>query len=51
VAAPVAEAEPSVAVEPLPEAPALALVEDAPAEEPALVSSNGSSPQSLGFFA
>jgi len=40
--------------EPAYEAPALALVEDAPAEEPVLVSSNGhapSSPASLGFFA
>jgi hypothetical protein len=47
------EAEP-VAVEPEP-APALALVEDVPAdEEPVLVSSNGHSetaPASLGFFA
>ena len=55
--APVAvEAEP-VTVEPEPahEAPALALVEDAPAEEdPVLVSSNGhneTAPASLGFFA
>ena len=46
-------AEP-VAVEPEHEAPALALVEDVPAEEPVLVSSNGHSPAapaSLGFFA
>ncbi len=56
----VAEVEPVVAVEPevepVHEAPALALVEDAPledapVEEPVLVSSNGHSPQSLGFFA
>jgi len=40
-----------VDVEPLHEAPALALVEDAPAEEPVLAASNGHSPQSLGFFA
>ena len=43
-----------VAVEPEHEAPALALVEDVPAEEPVLVSSNGHSPTapaSLGFFA
>ena len=43
-----------VAVEPEREVPALALVEDAPAEEPVLVSSNGHSstaPASLGFFA
>lgn len=35
------------------EAPALALVEDAPVEEPVLVSSNGhkDGPASLGFFA
>ena len=45
------EAEPAVEVEPVQEAPALALVEDAPAEEPVLVSSNGHNPQSLGFFA
>ena len=56
-AQPVAEApaavepEAAVDVEPLHEAPALALVEDAPAEEPVLVSSNGHNPQSLGFFA
>jgi hypothetical protein len=54
--APVAEpvAVEPVAVEPEHEAPALALVEDAPAEEPVLVSSNGHSPTapaSLGFFA
>jgi hypothetical protein len=43
-----------VVVEPEHEVPALALVEDAPAEEPVLVSSNGhapTSPASLGFFA
>ena len=43
-----------VAVEPEHEAPALALVEDVPADEPVLVSSNGHSPAapaSLGFFA
>ncbi len=50
------EAEPVTATpEPVYEAPALALVEDAPAEEePVLVASNGhapSSPASLGFFA
>lgn len=49
-------AEPETATpEPAYEAPALALVEDAPAEEePVLVASNGhapSSPASLGFFA
>jgi len=49
--APAVEAEGAVDVEPLHEAPALALVEDAPAEEPVLVSSNGHNPQSLGFFA
>jgi hypothetical protein len=54
---PVAEAAP-VQVQPEPvaevaEAPALALVEDAPVEEPVLVSSNGhkDGPASLGFFA
>jgi hypothetical protein len=52
VEAPVAvEPEAAVEVEPVHEAPALALVEDAPAEEPVLVSSNGHAPQSLGFFA
>jgi hypothetical protein len=50
-AVPAVEPEAAVGVEPAHEGPALALVEDAPAEEPALVSSNGSSPQSLGFFA
>lgn len=50
--APVAvEPEAAVDVEPLHEAPALALVEDAPTEEPVLVASNGHNPQSLGFFA
>jgi len=49
--APAVEAEVAVDVEPVHEAPALALVEDAPAEEPVLVSSNGHNPQSLGFFA
>ena len=48
---PAVEAEVAVDVEPVHEAPALALVEDAPAEEPVLVSSNGHNPQSLGFFA
>ena len=41
-------------VEVAPEVPALALVEDVPAEEPVLVSSNGhgpTTPASLGFFA
>lgn len=52
---PALEAE-HVTVEPEPalEAPALALVEDAPSDEPVLVSSNGhvpSTPASLGFFA
>ncbi len=51
VAAPPATLDPVVDVEPLHHAPALALVGDAPAEEPVLVSSNGHSPQSLGFFA
>ena len=44
----------TVEPEPVLEAPALALVEDAPADEPVLVSSNGhvpSTPASLGFFA
>ena len=50
-AGPVAVEPEAVDVEPLHEAPALALVEDVPAEEPVLVSSNGHSPQSLGFFA
>ncbi len=45
------ESQAAVDVEPLQEAPALALVEDVPAEEPVLVASNGHSPQSLGFFA
>jgi hypothetical protein len=48
---PALEPEPAVEVEPAHEGPALALVEDAPAEEPVLVSSNGHNPQSLGFFA
>ena len=50
---PVVEAAP-VALAPEPEAPALALVEDVPAEEPVLASSNGhaaAGPASLGFFA
>ena len=53
----VVEPEP-IGVEPeaaeVSEAPALALVEDVPADEPVLVSSNGHSenaPASLGFFA
>lgn len=51
-AAPVAlEPEAAVDVESVHEAPALALVEDEPVEEPVLVSSNGHNPQSLGFFA
>jgi hypothetical protein len=53
--APVAlEPEPAPAVEPVQEAPALALVEDVPADEQELVASNGHvvpSPASLGFFA
>lgn len=54
---PAPELAPQVAVdvEPLQDPPALALVEDVPAEEPVLVASNGHgtghSPQSLGFFA
>jgi hypothetical protein len=50
-AAPV-QVQPEPVVEPA-EAPALALVEDAPVEEPVLVSSNGhkDGPASLGFFA
>lgn len=51
---PTAEAAPAVDVEPLHEVPALALVEDAPADPPVLVSSNGhapAGPTSLGFFA
>lgn len=43
--------EAAVDVEPLPEAPALALVEDAPAQEPVPAASNGHSTKSLGFFA
>lgn len=50
-APPAVEPEAAVDVEPLHEAPALALVEDDPVDEPVLASSNGSSPQSLGFFA
>jgi hypothetical protein len=46
-----AQPEAAVDVEPVHEAPALALVEDEPVEEPVLVSSNGHNPQSLGFFA
>lgn len=51
-----AAAEPDAppAVEPAHAAPALALVEDEPADEPVLATSNGhapSSPTSLGFFA
>ena len=54
--APHVEVEPAapVAVEPVAEVPALALVEDVQEEEPALASSNGHSevaPASLGFFA
>jgi hypothetical protein len=53
---PAAELAPEsiVDVEPVHEAPALALVEDVPAEGPALAASNGHSatpPASLGFFA
>ena len=53
---PVAEpvVEQVVEVEPAHEAPVLALVEDAPAEEPLLAASNGHAPvapASLGFFA
>ena len=50
---PEVEAAP-VALAPEPEVPALALVEDAPVEEPVLASSNGhaaAGPASLGFFA
>ena len=50
---PVLEAAP-VGLAPEPEAPALALVEDVPGEEPVLASSNGhapAAPASLGFFA
>jgi hypothetical protein len=53
-AAPVAADEPAPQLEPEQAAPALALVEDAPADEPVLVTSNGhgpATPASLGFFA
>jgi hypothetical protein len=49
-----AEAPVAGEVEPVSEAPALALVEDAPAQDGELVSSNGhvvGGPASLGFFA
>ena len=51
---PVVAAAAEELVEPEHEVPALALVEDAPVEEPVLVSSNGhghTTPASLGFFA
>jgi hypothetical protein len=55
VAVPVAAAdEAAPQLEPEHAGPALALVEDAPADEPVLVSSNGhgpATPASLGFFA